>query len=142
MRSLVLITIIGWAFFCNAQSMPKWVTNKPASNNITYYYRVTIGEGINYDKAYSSAFAKAIIESSWKIGVKVKSEDDINTIENGIYENITIPENQKKLAMNKVCEYRESFNDSGKTYIRLYILWQVAATGNTTPIFDDFSDCD
>ena len=91
-RELLAVILIGWAFIINAQPLgkPSWVIKRPTSSNSTFYYRVTVGEGINYDKAYANAFAKAILESSWRLGMPVYSGDDLIALENGVYENITI----------------------------------------------------
>lgn len=137
----LIILLIGWAFFSNAQpQIPSWIVKRPIPSNSTYYYRVTMGEGINYDKAYANAFAKAILESSWKLGMPVYNGDDLKAIENGVYDNITIGESQMKIAMNKVCEYSERLKE--KTGMKVYILWQIATAGNINPIFDEFNDCE
>lgn len=141
-RELLAVILIGWAFIINAQPLgkPSWVIKRPTSSNSTFYYRVTVGEGINYDKAYANAFAKAILESSWRLGMPVYSGDDLIALENGVYENITIGENQMNIALNKVCEYTERLET--KTGIRIFILWQVATVGIINPLFDEFNDCE
>lgn len=141
-KLLFLIIMISWAFYSYAQlpKIPSWVTQKPSPSNETFYYRVTKGEGVNYDKAYANAFAKAILESSWKLGVEVKNSDDIKTLENGIYDNITLNDKQMNIPINKVCEYVEPLKR--KTGVQMYILWQVASYGNVKPIFDDFNNCE
>lgn len=141
-KLLFLIIMISWAFssFAQLPKMPSWVNNRPVPSNDTFYYRVTKGEGAIYDKAYANAFAKAILESSWKLGVEVKNSDDLKTLEDGIYDNITLNEKQMNLPMNKVCEYVEPLK--GKTGVQMYILWQVASYGNVKPIFDDFNSCE
>lgn len=141
-KSFFLTLLISWALVSNAQldTTPSWITQRPTPSNDTYYYRVTRGEGANYDKAYANAFAKAILESSWKLGVEVKSSvDDINTLENGIYDNITMGEKQMNIPMNKVCEYVQGLGT--KSGVQIYILWQIASYGNVKPEFDDFNNC-
>ena len=107
---------------CNAQPMPYWINFLPKAENDTYYYRVTIGEGTTYNTAYSYAFAKAILESSWKIGVQVTTTDDLETIKNDIQENITIGTVESNIPINKVCEYIQQ--QSTKKF-RVYCLWQI-----------------
>lgn len=137
MRSIFIILFgIGWAC-CYAQSMPDWVRNRPRSGNDTYYYRVTMGEGNSYNMAYSDAFAKAILESSWKLGVQVTTGDDIETIKNSIHENITVGKVESNIPINKVCEYVEQ--RSSKQY-RVYCLWQIGASGKFV-IFDEYDNC-
>lgn len=141
----LLILALCWALFCSAQqaarSRPYWIQNRPQTDSkCMYYYRVTQGEGANYDKAYANAFAKAILESSWKLGVEVNTSDDLHTIEQGITNNISVESSRMILPLNKVCEYIEP--TSGKMGIRIYILWQVAKYGNRVPNFDEFTKCE
>ncbi len=119
--------------------MPYWVNQIPTPTNSTYYYRVTHAEGKTYEKAYAHAFAMAILESSWKMGVAVDSKNDMATIEQGIIDSIEVRQHQSNIALNKVCEYQVKSATSDK--VTLYILWQVAASGNITPRFDVFDKC-
>ena len=105
-----------------------------------YYYRVTHGEGFDYGKAYANAFAKAILESSWKLGVAVNTTDDLQTIEKNITYNISVESSSMVLPLNKVCEYIEPMLE--KRGIRIYILWQVAKYGNRDPRFEEFTKCE
>jgi len=143
-RLSFIILALGWVLLCNAQSpasKPYWIQNRPQTDSkCMYYYRVTRGDGENYDKAYANAFAKAILESSWKLGVEVNTSEDLQTIEQGITENISVASSRMVLPMNKVCEYIEP--TSGKMGTRIYILWQVAKYGNRIPNFDEFTKCD
>ena len=94
----------------------------------------------NYDKAYANAFAKAVLESSWKLGVEVNTQNDLQTIESNIMSNISVEKSTMILPLNKVCEYVEP--QSGRMGVRVYILWQVAKYGNVRPNFEEFTDCD
>lgn len=133
---MVLIGI-GWAYAC-AQSIPSWVKHRPKPGNETYYYRVTIGEGNSYNMAYSDAFAKAILESSWKIGVQVTTSDDLESIKNNIQENIIIGKVESNIPINKVCEFIEQQSTSK---IRIYCLWQIGIPQKTVR-FEDFYQCE
>lgn len=140
--TFLLFILLCWALGVNAQhdNFPSWVSKRPVSEKKSYYYRVTIGEGENYDKAYAKAFARAIMESSWKLGVEVKTTDDLQTIENNITSNVEVVSSRMTLPMNKVCEYIEPL--SGRMGVRIYILWQVARQGNIAPDFDEFLNCE
>lgn len=129
---------IGWAFYCNAQPVPRWVKHRPTAGNDTYYYRITIGEGTTYNVAYSDAFAKAILESSWKIGVQVTTTDDLETIKNNIQENISIGTVESNIPINKVCEYIEQ---QSTTKFRIYCLWQIGRPGRVV-YFEDYNNCE
>ena len=144
MRKLLLIIItLVCALSLGAQtnvSNPKWLKQLPiAPRNAMYYYRVTTAEARTYEQAYAKAFATAIQESRWKLGVAV----DINTNEEeqaqDIINNINVQPSQVRLQLNKVCEYIE--NSTINMNVRVSILWQVARYGNVDPQFDDFTDC-
>ena len=137
-RSLILfILCIVWAF-ASAQTMPNWIKHRPLAENNSFYYRVTIGEGTTYNLAYSNAFAKAILESSWKLGVQVTTTDDIETIKNDIHDNITIGKVDSNIPINKVCEYLEKIST---TKFRLYCLWQIGMPGKPV-FFEEFGNCE
>lgn len=144
-NKILLILAICWALFGSAQQVagarPYWLQNRPQTDSkCMYYYRVTQGEGADYDKAYANAFAKAILESSWKLGVEVNTSDDLKTLEKGVTDNISVESSRMVLPLNKVCEYIEP--TSGKMGTRIYILWQVAKYGNRAPNFEEFTKCE
>lgn len=136
-RLLIIILGVGWAF-CYVQSAPDWLKHRPKAENATYYYRITIGEGTTYNLAYSDAFAKAILESSWKLGVQVTTTDDLETIKNNIQENISIGTVESNIPINKVCEYLEQ---QSTTKFRVYCLWQIGLPQKAVH-FEDFYNCE
>ncbi len=119
---------------------PYWVTKLPKAETENYYYRVTTAEGKDYNEAYTKAFSFAILESQWKLGVKVKKAEDVNQIEKGLTESINVQSQNMNLPLNKVCEYIEPIHTSKG--VRLYVLWQVARYGNVDPKFKDFTECE
>ncbi len=142
MNSIIKILFICWALISAQQifAYPNWLNNIPKTEETEmYYFRVTQGEGKTYEKAYANAFAKAILESSWKLGLEVNTSDDLRTIENNLLNNINVESSRMKLPLNKVCEYVE--NASGSANKRVYILWQVAKFGNRPPNFKEFTNC-
>lgn len=122
-----------------ALGMPKWVKHLPVAGNSTYYYRVTKAEGSNYEQAYVKAFSMAILESQWKLGVKVTKTDDAQTIEQALKQELTLKSSNMNLPMNKVCEYEQASPEGG---IILYCLWQVATYGNVKAEFENYLDCE
>ena len=84
----LLLVALGWVAFGTAQTRekPTWLQVIPQSGNNTYYYRVTHAEGATYEKAYAKAFAMAIMESSWKLGVAVDKKNDMETLEKKHYQ--------------------------------------------------------
>lgn len=140
---LLLLPLFALVVSGSAQSeqRPYWIGNIPTvQDNSYYYYRVTQGEGLDYDKAYAKAFARAIMESSWKLGLEVNTSDDLQTIEKGVADNIKIASSHMTLPMNKVCEYTEKLVETRG--VRVFILWQVAKYGNRDPKFDEFTKCE
>ncbi len=140
-RILIFFSFVCSVIYLQAKPLvvPYWITNPPLSESNTFYYRVTSAEGADRDAAYARAFAKAILESSWKIGVKVE-KTDMNLLEKDIERSINLVSPNMTLPLNKVCEYVEDVHTSSK--VRIYILWQVAQYGNIEPNFEDFNKCE
>lgn len=144
------ISLVGFVLCLSAvmfaqvgRDMPVWVTNLPQANPANhFYYRVTIGEGQTYDKAYANAFAKAALEANWKLGVRVNIADDLSTLEKNITSAVNMKEQTLSIPINKVCEWWEEFYpNTSKKHIRLYILWQIADDGRVYPKFEEFNNC-
>lgn len=131
---IFLMPSYGWAL-----GIPTWVRHLPKANNETYYYRVTKAEGKNYEEAYTKAFSMAILESQWKLGVKVTKADDAHTIEQILQQDLNLKSQNMNLPINKVCEYEQANQTGG---IILYCLWQVARYGNVKVEFEDYLDCE
>lgn len=129
-----LMPSFGWAL-----GMPFWVKRLPQPSNSTFYYRVTKAEGENYEQAYTKAFSMAILESQWKLGVKVSKNEDLQTIENTLKNDLSLKGSNMILPINKVCEYEQTSSTGG---IILYCLWQVASYGNVKAEFENFLDCE
>ncbi|MBR4715812.1 MAG: hypothetical protein IKP34_06520 [Bacteroidales bacterium] len=137
---LALLLLMAGVLYAEAQeTKPYWVNNLPKPGNATYYFRVTHAEEMTYEKAYVRAFSMAILESSWKMGLPVDAKNDMATIENGVEDNLSIRSHQSNIAINKVCEYQTQSVTSNK--VVLYVLWQVAASGNIEPRFEEFNKC-
>lgn len=140
---IVIITImvllsptIAWAI-----GEPVWLKHLPKPNNDTYYYRVTKAEGHTYEEAYTKAFSMAILESQWKIGVKVNKSSNLQTIEETITSDLNLQSSNMILPLNKVCEYEKASPNISNGVV-LYILWQVARYGNVKTEFEDYLDCE
>lgn len=142
MFRLLFITIIAFlSSTCWAIGMPFWIKHLPKSNNDTYYYRVTKAEAQTYEEAYAKAFSMAILESQWRLGVKVSKSEDIQTIEQTITSELNLRGSNMNLSLNKVCEY-EIASPNISNGVVLYVLWQVARYGNIKVEFDDFLECE
>lgn len=135
-----LFLLVTGGLFANAQENPPyWVNQLPKPENGTYYFRVTHAEELTYEKAYVQAFSMAILESSWKMGLPVDAKNDLATIVKGVENNISIRSHQSHIAINKVCEWQTKNITSNK--IVLYVLWQVASSGNIEADFGYFEKC-
>ena len=135
---LILLTFL-MPSFAWALGMPSWVKQIPRAGNATYYYRVTKAEGLNYEQAYTKAFSMAILESQWKLGVKLTKTDDIQSIEQTVSSDLNLMSSNMVLPINKVCEYEQAGPNGG---IILYCLWQVASYGNVKAEFENYLDCE
>lgn len=139
LRILLIVTMILTSINVWALGLPSWLKHLPQAGNSTYYYRVTKAEGKDYEQAYVKAFSMAILESQWKLGVKVSKTDDAQTIEQSLQQELTLRSSNMNLPMNKVCEYEQASPSGG---IILYCLWQVASYGNVKAEFENFLDCE
>ena len=130
----ILMPAFGWAL-----GMPKWVKHLPHAGNSTYYYRVTKAEASDYEQAYTKAFSMAILESQWKLGVKVSKGADVQTVEQTLKQELNLRSSNMNLPINKVCEYEQASPNGG---VILYCLWQVATYGNVKAEFENYLDCE
>jgi len=139
----IIITMIALLSptFAWALGEPSWVKHLPKPNNDTYYYRVTKAEGKTYEEAYTKAFSMAILESQWKLGVKVNKSDNVQTIEETITSDLSLRSSNMNLPLNKVCEYEKASSNISNGVV-LYILWQVARYGNVKVEFEEYLNCE
>lgn len=119
---IVIIMVLLSPTFAWAIGKPSWLKHLPKSNNNTYYYQVTKAEGQTYEEAYTKAFSMAILESQWKIGVKVNKSDNLQTIEETITSDLNLQSSNMNLPLNKVCEYEKASPNIANGIV-LYILW-------------------
>ena len=136
---MLLVGLSGFLFGQSTQR-PYWIDNPPQPQTEgNYYYRVTVAEERTYDRAYAKAFARAILESSWKLGVAVNTKDDVKTLESNITDNVNVASQTMNIPMNKVCEYIEEVENSSN--LRVFMLWQVATYANQKTRFEHFNQC-
>ena len=118
---------------------PRWTRHLPTSPSKSYYFRVTYGEGMNYDAAYTKAFAKAIYENACKRGITVDVNMSMDDIEKDVEQQVNVDQRSMKLFINKACEYWE---EDTKGVIKLYVLWQIGQNGKADPNFEPYEACD
>lgn len=148
LQRIIWLVLVAWVMLGVAHAakvkqddkFPYWVKHLPQSRKGNFYYRVTMAEGADYEKAYAKAFAMAILESSWKHGVAVGKKDDLAAIESDIVGNINIMPNEVKVPLNKVCEYIVP-KPGTMTGVKIYVLWQVGNTSADSQ-FEIFTNCE
>jgi len=110
-----------------------WVQSPP-SRTSTYYYRVTKGTGLTQEFAERQAFAMAIMESAFAIGIPV----DMKRLEQMESDSLLIEISQYvRIPINKVCVYVEPLIT--RRGYRAYVLCQVAKDARITPDFKTFN---
>lgn len=118
---------------CGQGTMPAWIQSPPAKT-ADYYYRVSQGTGLTEEAATKKAFAMAILESAFAIGIPV----DIQKMEQLEGDSLLVEASRYvKIPINKVCQYtRELTTRRG---YRVYILCQVANNVHAKPQFKSFN---
>ena len=131
--------LIGIMIFCivgmvaQAQTLPAWVNMPPARSN-TYYYRVAQGVGVTEEEAESRAFATAIMESAFAMGVPV----DLKKLQHINGDSLLVTASRYvKIPVNKVCSHVEPLIT--RRGFRVYVLCQVANDARVMPQFKSFN---
>ena len=130
-----------WITFPDPQ-MKKYTKRLTSTPFLLRYCRILVPDGIIHlktDSPFLYTYTDALLTKN-QLPVEVNTTDDLNTIEKGINNNISVGTSSMVLPLNKVCEYIEPL--SGRMGIRMYILWQVAKYGNRAPNFDEFTKCE
>ena len=118
-----------------AQNKPGWVYNKPTPENNTYLYVVESATGLTDAEARSQAVVRVFQSTAMRMGMPVNSEDINSAVQSG--KDFNVISAQYNIPINKVCEFTEKTENG----YRVFILCQVAKTGNTVVEFADFSGC-
>lgn len=114
-------------------TMPAWI-QKPPAKTATYYYRVSQATGLTEEAATKKAFAMAILESAFAIGIPV----DLQKMEKLESNELLIEANRYvKIPINKVCQHVMELTT--KRGYRVYILCQVANNVHEIPAFKTFN---
>ena len=128
---IILFCLVGMV--AEAQTLPAWVDMPPARSD-TYYYRVSQGTGLTEEEAESRAFATAIMESAFAIGVPV----DLKKLEQMHKDSLLVTASRYvKIPINKVCSHVASLVT--RRGFRAYVLCQVANDARVIPQFKSFN---
>lgn len=135
MKHIVCVLVFGVGALCSvmAQSVPAWVQSPPPRTS-TYYYRVAHGTGLTGEAAERQAFAMAIMESAFAIGVPV----DVKRLEQMESDSLLVEVSRYvRIPINKVCVHVESLVT--RRGYRAYVLCQVANDPRIAPNFKSFN---
>lgn len=116
---------------------PDWTFKAPAPENSTYIYVVEHGEGNTKREALNQAIGRVFQSTANRIGQFVSTDEINRAVQAGtdyqvIARNMNVP-------VNKVCEF--AVQDTTDYSWTMYILCQVAKTGNITPQFETSEEC-
>lgn len=131
---IIVLLLMGLGSF--AQDKPGWIYTKPKPENSTYLYDMELGMGKTSKEAENDAFAKVFRFAAMQVGQAFESNEINKALQNGTDYNVISA--QYNLPINKVCEYLE--RNGGEWTV--YILCQVAARGDITVLWSDFTQCD
>ncbi len=143
MKKLILFLFLG-TLALNAYAQmrkptwrPDWTFRQPAPENSTYMYVVEHGEGKTKREALNQAIGRVFQSTANRIG-SVVSTDEINRAVQAGQDYEVIARNMK-VPVNKVCEF--AIQDTTDYSWTMYILCQVAKSGNITPEFETSEEC-
>lgn len=126
----------GWAQMKKPTFRPDWVLEAPKPENATYLYVVEHGEGNTKREAINQALARVFQSTANRIGQPINTEEFNRAVQKGTdYEVIS---RTMKVPVNKVCEFPVQNADQTWT---VYILCQVAKSGNITVEFETSEQC-
>jgi len=118
-----------------AQNPPKWIYNLPKPSNDTYLYVRGTGEGLTEREARNEAYLDVLFHTASIIGVQYDSEEIFSALMSGKdYKTIS---STYDIPVRQVCDYI----DKKALRIKVFILCQVAKTGESDPNFDEFNAC-
>lgn len=110
---------------------PDWCYQTPQPENSTYLYVVEHGVGLSQRDAINQAIARVFQNTANRIGQFVSTDEINRAVQEGT--NYNVIGRNLKIPINKVCEF--SFQNKRKEW-EVYVLCQVAKSGNINPIFD------
>lgn len=135
-RLLLTLFLAFLAVASFAQEKPGWIYNKPKPSNSSYLYVVEAATGETEIAARNQAFARLFLSTAMRLGQPINSDEINKAVQKGT--SFEVISTQYNIPINKICEYGERNKDG----YRIYILCQVAKSGNIVVDFDyDFEGC-
>ncbi|MDR0414249.1 MAG: hypothetical protein LBH84_02380 [Prevotellaceae bacterium] len=115
-----------------AATAPEWMYVTPRKTD-TYYYRVAQSVAATQEEALKKAFAMAIYESAFAVGVAV----DMQTLEKMSADSAFVSLSKfVSIPINLVCRFVEELAPRG---YRAYVLCQVATDPKVKPAYKTFN---
>lgn len=116
---------------------PDWTYKLPTTKSTTYIYVIEKGEGETQREALNQAIGRVFQSTANRIGQFVSTDEIHRAVQSGTdYEVIS---SKMKIPVNKVCEFPRQNPEDGTWTV--YILCQVAVSGNVRPEFKSFNGC-
>ncbi len=124
--------LLGWCVAsCVAQRVPSWMNELPTPGNDTYLYVRESGEGVSVDAAQNQAMARVMQTTANRIGQPFDARSVNDYLNNGT--SFDVISRQFNVPINKVAQYDIKL---GNGNYRVYVLCQVARTGNIVPVWE------
>ena len=111
---------------------PDWMYQIPNPTNSTYLYVVEHGEGNTERDALNQAIARVFQSTANRIGQFVSTNEIHTAVQSGT--NYDVIGQKMKVPVHKVCDF--AIQDEKNNRWTVYVLCQVAKTGNITTEFD------
>ena len=135
-KGFAIIIIFLLAFTVHAQK-PAWTVKLPKATNNTYMYVCEYAIASSETEARNQAIARVFQSTALRIGQPIESDKIFEAVQNG--GDLAVISRQYNIPIYKVCEYVEKVQVYS---YRVYVLCQVAVSGNITPLFDyNFRGC-
>lgn len=137
-RKEIVVSILSLVSFAvYAQEKPAWTVKLPKATNNTYVYVCEYAIANSEVEARNQAIARVFQNAALRIGQPIESDMIFDAVQKG--GNLTVIGKQYNIPIYKVCEYVEKVQ---MYRYRVYVLCQVAVSGNLTPQFDyNFRGC-
>ena len=129
-----LLTMLVVGLAC-AQA-PSWTKVLPKAGNSTYIYCCEYAIGNTENEARGQAIARILQTTAYRLGQPVESSRVFEAVQNET--DVQVISRQFNVPMNKVCEHAEKLPNGT---FRVYVLCQVAVSGNVPPQWESFNGC-
>lgn len=130
-RPLLLFFMLTATLCCHAKREPSWMRELPKPGNETYIYVRESGEGKTVEEALAHAMVRVFQSTANRLGQPFDSQKVKNSLVSGT--DYKVISQQYEIPVNRVGVYSTQLKE-GVYWV--YVLCQVAAMGNVTPVWD------